>query len=79
MFDPENLSISGARAFISLEHPNEMKLYEEKREAAKRVDSAADYLGGTFWNYVYDKDRYVLDLAKHATTSQHHSAALKIT
>ena len=60
LFVPENLSISGARAFISLEHPNEMKLYEEKREAAKRVDSAADYLGGTFWNYVYDKDRYLI-------------------
>ena len=48
----------GAEAFISLEYGNEMELYEQKREAAKRVDDAAEYLGGTFWNYVHDKDRY---------------------
>ena len=60
----------GAEAFISLEYDNEMKLYAEKQDAARRVDDAANYLGGTFWNYVYDKDRYNFTQDKFVNESE---------
>ena len=60
----------GAEAFISLEYDNEMLLFAEKKDAARRVDDAANYLGGTFWNYVYDKDRYNFTQDKFVNESE---------
>ena len=50
--------ILGAKVFISLEYDYEMSKYEAKKDVARRVDSASEYLGATFWNYVYDHDRF---------------------
>ena len=47
-----------------------MSLYEEKKDAGRRVDSAALYLGGTFWNYVYDKDRYNFTFEEFANETE---------
>ena len=51
-------AVLGAQAYIKLERPSEELRYEAKQAIARKVDSAAYYLGDTFWNYVHDVDRY---------------------
>ena len=49
---------SGAELYVQMEIGVEEKAYAAKRERAKEVEEAANYLSSAFWWYVHDPDTY---------------------
>lgn len=44
-------AIGGAHAFVAIEHPNEMLMYEVKTTRALQVNDATKYMANLFWYY----------------------------